>query len=511
DFKSNTIEVQTNANRDETVNKTILLQPIPCKQLITGVVLDEKTNSPIESASVKLVSSNQTIATKTSDASGKFSFEVACNENYSIEVTKSDFKSNTIEVQTNANRDETVNKTILLQPIPCNQLITGVVLDKKSNSPIENAILTLTDKTGNTITTRQSNELGKYTFNVNCNSNYIIKAEKNNYSGNELSIATTEKNSYKNSSTLFLTKKDCNQQVTGIIRDKISKKPLANSTITLYQDKKIINHQEVGEDGKYTFDLKCETTYKLSVFKNNKVISYRIKTAVQDGRVLYLNFDIEPAKCEQFVNGSVSESITNNAIPNADILLNYNSQTISKTITDSNGSFYFKIDCNKNYEILANKNNYIPSKKQLQSKDKIGHPYQVNIKLSPIVKFKIKNGKKYIDTKTINFDLDEYELSNEAKIELNKVVYNMKQNPTIKIAIYYYTDSKGPDQYNLELTQKRADASKDYIVSKGIDPSRIIAKGFGETVLVNRCKNGVKCTEAEHAQNRRTEFLVLPN
>jgi len=63
----------------------------------------------------------------------------------------------------------------------------------------------------------------------------------------------------------------------------------------------------------------------------------------------------------------------------------------------------------------------------------------------------------------------------------------------------------------MELTQKRADATKDYLILKGINPDRIKAVGYGETKLLNGCKNNVKCTDAEHAINRRAEFIILPN
>ncbi len=131
--------------------------------------------------------------------------------------------------------------------------------------------------------------------------------------------------------------------------------------------------------------------------------------------------------------------------------------------------------------------------------------------LEPIIQFKEKNGIKYIETKPIVFELDEYEIINEAKKELNKVVYNMNQNPKIKIEINYHTDSRGPDAYNLKLTINRANATKDYLISKGINVSRIKANGYGETRLLNKCKNNVKCSDAEHAINRRTEFIAISN
>ena len=72
-----------------------------------------------------------------------------------------------------------------------------------------------------------------------------------------------------------------------------------------------------------------------------------------------------------------------------------------------------------------------------------------------------------------------------------------------------HTDSRGPDAYNIILSTRRANATVDYIVNHGIDRSRISAKGYGETQLVNGCDGTIKCTEEEHQQNRRTEFVIL--
>ena len=73
-----------------------------------------------------------------------------------------------------------------------------------------------------------------------------------------------------------------------------------------------------------------------------------------------------------------------------------------------------------------------------------------------------------------------------------------------------HTDSKGSHDYNQNLSQRRANTVVKYIISNGISPNRIYGKGYGETRLVNDCKNGIKCTKGEHQLNRRTEFLIIP-
>jgi len=83
----------------------------------------------------------------------------------------------------------------------------------------------------------------------------------------------------------------------------------------------------------------------------------------------------------------------------------------------------------------------------------------------------------------------------------------LRRNPIV-IELSSHTDSRGKDDYNMELSQKRAQSAVDYIISRGIKPSRISATGYGETILKNECSNDVKCSESQHQENRRTEFKV---
>ena len=85
----------------------------------------------------------------------------------------------------------------------------------------------------------------------------------------------------------------------------------------------------------------------------------------------------------------------------------------------------------------------------------------------------------------------------------------MNKYPKMIIEFGAHTDARGPDALNLSLSQSRAEVTVDYLISKGINPNRITGKGFGETQLVNKCANNVKCTDLEHQMNKRTEFVVI--
>jgi len=108
----------------------------------------------------------------------------------------------------------------------------------------------------------------------------------------------------------------------------------------------------------------------------------------------------------------------------------------------------------------------------------------------------------------IIYPSNEYRVTKEGERILAKVATILKENPKLFVEIGSHTDSRANDTYNLKLSQKRAQYVVDYLVKMGIDKSRLKAVGYGETQILNHCKNGVKCTDAEHAINRRTEFKL---
>jgi outer membrane protein OmpA-like peptidoglycan-associated protein len=110
---------------------------------------------------------------------------------------------------------------------------------------------------------------------------------------------------------------------------------------------------------------------------------------------------------------------------------------------------------------------------------------------------------------TIYFDFDRYKVRPDAEIEIQKVIAAMEKYPSLKLKVTSHTDSQGDDAYNLWLSQKRAESTVSYMISKGIDSNRLEGQGFGETRLVNSCSNGVKCDKDEHQLNRRSEFIIM--
>ena len=121
------------------------------------------------------------------------------------------------------------------------------------------------------------------------------------------------------------------------------------------------------------------------------------------------------------------------------------------------------------------------------------------------------NQEVVIDLELIYYDLDDAALRPASKQELDKLVNYMNEVPYVRVELSSYTDSRGPKEYNDYLSQTRAQKCVDYIIAKGVAPSRIEAAGYGETKPLNKCVDGVWCNERMHQENRRTELRFLVN
>jgi outer membrane protein OmpA-like peptidoglycan-associated protein len=109
----------------------------------------------------------------------------------------------------------------------------------------------------------------------------------------------------------------------------------------------------------------------------------------------------------------------------------------------------------------------------------------------------------------IYYDYDDDKILPDAESDLNNLYDLMQKYPEMVIELSSHTDSRGDDAYNEDLSQRRAENAKKWLVEKGVDANRIVAKGYGETQILNDCTNNVECSEEEHRRNRRTEFKII--
>jgi outer membrane protein OmpA-like peptidoglycan-associated protein len=180
-------------------------------------------------------------------------------------------------------------------------------------------------------------------------------------------------------------------------------------------------------------------------------------------------------------------------------------EIIESTVASQQDASYtfLKAMCDSDYIVVGSHKGYLNDEQIANTVNDIdANPLVVNLNLPD----QFVSNK--VNINTIYFDFDKFNIRPDAAKELDKVVQVMKEYPNLLIEAGSHTDSRGKDKYNLKLSDRRAKSTVDYIVSKGIDVSRITYKGYGETELVNDCKNGKKCSEEEHQLNRRTEFKI---
>lgn len=224
----------------------------------------------------------------------------------------------------------------------------------------------------------------------------------------------------------------------------------------------------------------------------------------------FQNLTVEEVN-ENAIAGTVTELITGDYMPKALVtLLDENNIKLKEVETKEDGSFVFEdLDSNTKYKLQVNKETYFDE--EISTATKKNEVVNADVSLRKLKEMiVIEDGIRKLKTEMIYFNFDKSFIRDDAAKELNKLVEVMTEYPSMKIKIESHTDVRGNDAYNKYLSDKRAKSTRDYVVSKGIDATRIVsAIGYGEERLLNECKNGVRCSREKHQLNRRSEFIIV--
>lgn len=188
------------------------------------------------------------------------------------------------------------------------------------------------------------------------------------------------------------------------------------------------------------------------------------------------------------------------------VLTHTGNNSNNSQLSDAEAKFVYQLEQQSDYSVVASHAGKFSQTETVTTKglDRSKTLY-VTLKLGVS---ELETGASFV-LKNIHYDFDKADIRPDAARILDNVVNVLHQNPSLKIELSSHTDSRGSDSYNLSLSQRRAEAAVNYLISRGIDRNRLRARGYGEMKLLNRCANGVNCTEEEHQANRRTEIEVL--
>jgi len=241
-----------------------------------------------------------------------------------------------------------------------------------------------------------------------------------------------------------------------------------------------------------------------------------------------------PAAKVDYVGKLITGKNHDQAVSNQKVILqSQEDKDLQSAITDSYGDFRFtELSSDKSYKInvviaddakIKDGQLYAakPDGTVIRSFNKTNKGYEYELLPAELTilarekeedtELKIRNfGTSNKSTMTVienvYYDPNSADVKTESLEKLDKISSAMLLNKSLKLSINSHTDSKGEDAYNMILSEKRAQKVMEYFIFKGIEKSRLSAKGFGETQIKNRCINEVDCSETEHMLNRRTEF-----
>ncbi len=296
--------------------------------------------------------------------------------------------------------------------------------------------------------------------------------------------------------------------LTVLAKDKISGVVMPNAVVTVKNAVgEVVKTAATDENGNAIITGLKPDNYSIEVsiagqsFEPAAITMSDMKASKQNKKDVWYN---DP---NFVIDGKILQCNTTNPLPGTKVVLNSDDGTINfETVTDNNGAYQLRVVKGKTYTLYGQKNNFFSQVVSLNPAD-FDRKKSVFIQLE--ICGEIVDCKNAIKLNNILFDLAKADLNTAAKKELDKLVRFMTDNSAAKVELGSHTDSRGANDANQTLSQKRADASVAYIVSKGISQDRIIAKGYGETKLLNKCADGVNCNENEHAKNRRTEIKLI--
>lgn len=238
-------------------------------------------------------------------------------------------------------------------------------------------------------------------------------------------------------------------------------------------------------------------------------------TSNRDGGIgyddIYRFNETKKLDCKQLLVGTIVDIDTKAILDNAKVnLLDNQFKIIGEMVTGNDGTYHFDVECGKSYYVRAAKEKYETKETPITIAQSTGKT-ELTIGLEQRIKTATVDTDlaKLMGISIIYFDLDKSNITKRAEFELAKIYEVMQQYPKIKIDVRSHTDSRQTAKYNMALSDRRAKSTIAWLVKKGIAANRLTGRGYGESQLVNKCSDGVECTEEEHQANRRSEFIIV--
>jgi outer membrane protein OmpA-like peptidoglycan-associated protein/tetratricopeptide (TPR) repeat protein len=317
-------------------------------------------------------------------------------------------------------------------------------------------------------------------------------------------FSSNRKKGYSDDNIYSFTK-GC-KQLNLLVYDVNTNEPIAETELRLVKNG--VNQQMyiTNSIGLASVCLETGSDFEFKAFKNGYEIGSVTYGTMSSSlsKQQQIKIFLEPSK-RTMVKGKIVSELTQKPIAGATVTLeNQRDGTTESVITGIDGKYAFQPKKDGKYIVTAVKENYA------RNTEKIGK-IKKNMKNNAIEQnFGMIAEYDIFRLENIFYDYGKAFIRSDAKKELDiKVIPILRKYPSMQIEIRSHTDSRSSTDYNAKLSEERAKEAVAYLIKKGIDPKRLVAKGYGEEELVNDCDDNNKCNEVEHQQNRRTEFKIL--
>ena len=364
------------------------------------------------------------------------------------------------------------------------------------------------------------------------------------YVANTNANTTGSASNSANSNALKVGNNATTQNLNLLVIDKQTGKQVQDATVSYLN----LNDLSVSEiiadnDGKQAQIIKADGTFALelveSKMKNrqtnaagkvsvlaSKTGSYLITAAKKgytteqlilkkgDSRSDIVILLSRPSDC-MMVTGTVKNNKSGGPISYALVTLTNEKGDAKAIPSDELGTFSVCLPCGYSYKAYATKESTMSTVENITTKDlncgdgaeRSLAPIELRIAAAVGKDFTINEGNSY-QLRNIYYNFNDATIRPDARKDLEALCIVMTKYPDIEIELASHTDCRGTDEYNNDLSQRRASSAVQYLINKGINANRIVAKGYGETMLKNKCADGTFCSEQQHKMNRRTEVKI---
>ncbi len=300
-------------------------------------------------------------------------------------------------------------------------------------------------------------------------------------------------------------------KLTGVVvklevLDATTGQPIEGAKISIAENGNMFSPVTTNRYGVVQYPLNVDKSYSVVTNKSN----YDSKTATVStmdaaaGEVLEQKILLNP-DYNAYISGIVIEEASQLPVADAQVtLLNLDNGEKETVKTDFTGLYKIEWYPGFNYQITGDKEGYEPDIVNLSSTG-----IQPNSELKQNLELGQGAFVCNVEFDHIYFNFDKANIREDASVDLEKMYQILSNSTKVRVEIGAHTDSRGTDLYNDALSERRAQSVVDWLVDKGIDMSRLIAKGYGEQMIKNRCENGIDCSDIEHQENRRVEFKVI--